>query len=138
MAPGGMIAVTTFVLFFMLGPLSPAPATCSQMSRACCTRYNRKPVPFQRIKGFREQTMKENCHMEAIIFYTVKNNEICATRRDEWVRKTLELLSSKLKKMSKADSATATVGTPMKKRENPSFNDGSAAERLFDSTESQY
>ncbi|KAG7526361.1 C-C motif chemokine 20-like [Solea senegalensis] len=136
-----MIAVTTFVLFFILGPLSPAPATCSQMSRACCTRYNRKPVPFQRIKGFREQTMKENCHMEAIIFYTVKNNEVCATQRDEWVRKTLELLSSKLKKMSKADSAT--VETPMKKRENPSFNDGSgspasAAERLFDSTESQY
>lgn len=35
--------------------------------KACCTRYNRKPVPFQFIKGYREQTTMENCHIEAIM-----------------------------------------------------------------------
>ncbi|KAA8587234.1 hypothetical protein FQN60_016096, partial [Etheostoma spectabile] len=93
MAPRGTIAMTTVLLCFILGLLGPTPAALgSHMGKACCTRYNRKPVPFQRIKGFREQTTKENCHIEAIIFYTVKKHEICATRRDEWVRKTLELL----------------------------------------------
>ncbi|XP_037644683.1 C-C motif chemokine 20-like [Sebastes umbrosus] len=102
MAPKGLIAVTTVLLCFILGLLGPATAA---QGSYCCTRYNRKPVPFQRIKGFREQTTKENCHIEAIILYTVKKNEICVTRRDEWVRKVLELLSSKLKKMSKTGSA---------------------------------
>ncbi|XP_032387783.1 C-C motif chemokine 26 [Etheostoma spectabile] len=106
MAPRGTIAMTTVLLCFILGLLGPTPAALgSHMGKACCTRYNRKPVPFQRIKGFREQTTKENCHIEAIIFYTVKKHEICATRRDEWVRKTLELLSSKLRKMSRPGSA---------------------------------
>ncbi|XP_019962507.1 C-C motif chemokine 20-like [Paralichthys olivaceus] len=122
MAPRGTITMTTALLCFILGLLSPAPAT------SCCTRYNRKPVPFQRIKGYREQTIKENCHIEAIIFYTIKKNAICVTKRDEWVRKTLELLSSKLKKMSKPNSAGGeTLKKKKKKRGNSSFNDGSGS-----------
>ncbi|XP_033993945.1 C-C motif chemokine 19-like [Trematomus bernacchii] len=128
MAPRGMIAVTTVLLCFILGLLGPAPtALGSHMGNACCTRYNRKPVPFQRIKGYREQTAKENCNIEAIIFYTVMKNEVCATQKDEWVRKTLKLLSSKLKKMSKTDSAASktamrkTVNPPLK-NEGGSFN----------------
>uniref|UniRef100_A0A8D2ZR65 Chemokine interleukin-8-like domain-containing protein n=1 Tax=Scophthalmus maximus TaxID=52904 RepID=A0A8D2ZR65_SCOMX len=87
-----MITMTAVLLCFTLGPLGPAPATCSQMSRSCCTKYNTQPVPLQRIEGYREQTLKENCHIEAIIFYTVMKNEICATRKDLWVRKILKLL----------------------------------------------
>ncbi|XP_042353367.1 C-C motif chemokine 17-like [Plectropomus leopardus] len=114
MAPKGMIAATTVLLCFILGLLGPAPAALgSNTGKLCCTRYNRKPVPFQRIKGYREQTTKENCHIDAIIFYTIKRNEICATRKDEWVRKTLELLSSKLRKMSKTGPAAGE--TTMKK-----------------------
>ncbi|XP_029309666.1 C-C motif chemokine 20-like [Cottoperca gobio] len=124
MAPRGMMAVTTVLLCFILGLLGPAPAALgSHMGKACCTRYNRKPVPFQRIKGFKEQTTQENCNIEAIIFYTVKKNEICVTRKDEWVRRILELLSSKLKNMSKTDSAAGK--TPVRKSVNPSFNAGS-------------
>ncbi|XP_041805754.1 C-C motif chemokine 17-like [Chelmon rostratus] len=132
MAPRGMITVTIVLLCFILGLFSPAPAALgSRVGKACCTRYNRKPVPFQRIKGYREQTTKENCRLEAIIFYTIKKNEICATRKDEWVRKNLELLSSKLKLMSKAGSAAGE--TLMKETVNPIFNDGSRS--LFSTTE---
>ncbi|XP_070775616.1 C-C motif chemokine 17-like [Enoplosus armatus] len=132
MAPKGMITVTTVLLCFILGLLSPAPAVLgSHTGKACCTRYNRKPVPFQRIKGYREQTTTENCRIEAIIFYTVKKNEVCATRKDEWVRKTLEFLSSKLKKMSKAGSAAGE--TQMGKRVHSSFKDGSGS--FFSTTE---
>ncbi|KAI4809220.1 hypothetical protein KUCAC02_018126 [Chaenocephalus aceratus] len=109
MAPRGMIAVTTVLLCFILGLLGPAPtALGSHMGNACS------------YKGYREQTTKENCNIEAIIFYTVRKNEVCATQKDEWVRKTLELLSSKLKKMSSAASKTA-----MRKTVNPALkNDG--------------
>ncbi|XP_068557515.1 C-C motif chemokine 20-like [Cebidichthys violaceus] len=113
MTPRGTIA-TAALLCFLLALLGPAPAALgSRTGKACCTSYNRRPVPFQRIKGYREQTSRESCHIEAIIFYTVKKKEICATRRDEWVRKILELLSSKLKKISKTGSAAGE--TPMTK-----------------------
>ncbi|XP_053186026.1 C-C motif chemokine 20-like [Scomber japonicus] len=119
----GMITGTTVLLCLVLGLLSPAPAALGSYSgRGCCTRYNRKPVPFQRIKGYREQTVIENCRIEAIIFYTIKNLEICATRKDEWVRKNLELLSSKLKKMSKTSTAAGEAIT--KRHGNPTIKDG--------------
>ncbi|XP_035026592.1 C-C motif chemokine 20-like [Hippoglossus stenolepis] len=137
MAPRGTITMTTALLCFILGLLSPAPAT------SCCTRYNRKPVPFQRIKGYREQTIRENCNMEAIIFYTIKKNEICVTRRDAWVKKTLELLSSKLKKMSKPNSAAGGTLRKKKKSGNPSYTDRSGSffsttETFLNNTESFY
>ncbi|XP_070831048.1 C-C motif chemokine 17 [Chaetodon trifascialis] len=142
MAPRGMITVTTVLLCITLSLFSPAPAALgSHVGKACCMRYNRKPVPFQRIKGYREQTTMENCRIEAIIFYTVKKNAICATRKDEWVRKNLELLSSKLKKMSKASSAAGE--TLMRQTVNPIFNNGSGSffstsETSPNSTESFY
>ncbi|XP_044074267.1 C-C motif chemokine 26 [Siniperca chuatsi] len=142
MAPRGMLTMTTVLLCFILSLLSPAPgALGSHTGKACCTRYNRKPVPFQRIKGYREQTTMENCRIEAIIFSTRKRYEICATRKDEWVRKTLELLSSKLKNMSKAGSAAGE--TQMRKSVNPSFHDGSGSffittETFPNTTESFY
>ncbi|XP_067460745.1 C-C motif chemokine 20-like [Thunnus thynnus] len=126
MVPKGMITVTTVLLCLILGLLGPAPAALgSRSSRACCTRYTSMPVPFKRIKGYREQPATENCRIEAIIFYTVMKREICATRKDEWVRKTLELLSLKLKKMSKTDTAAGEA--LMKRHGNPSINDGSGS-----------
>ncbi|CAB1426967.1 unnamed protein product [Pleuronectes platessa] len=134
MAPRGTITMTTALLCFILGLLSPAPAT------SCCTSYNRKPVPFKLIKGYKEQTIMEKCNMEAIIFYTIKS-AICVTRRDVWVKKTLKLLSSKLKSMSKTNSAA----TLRKKKTSgkPSNNDGSGSffsttETFLNSTETFY
>ncbi|KAF7649153.1 hypothetical protein LDENG_00146150 [Lucifuga dentata] len=126
MATRVVFNLTTIALCFVLILLSPAPAARFRSSRACCTRYNRKPVPFEIIKGYREQTIRENCRLEAIIFYTVMKMEICTTRRDEWVRKTLQMLSSKLKKMSKVSSAadgatTKTRGLHSKNAESESF-----------------
>ncbi|XP_026169953.1 C-C motif chemokine 20 isoform X2 [Mastacembelus armatus] len=127
MDPRGVITLTAVLLSFILALLTPAPAARSPMRKSCCTRYYRKPVPFQRITGYREQTFKENCHIEAIIFYTVKKAEICVTRNDEWVRKALDLLSSKLKKMSKTGSET-----PTNKSRLPVFSDGSGSSFLSD------
>ncbi|XP_071347614.1 C-C motif chemokine 17-like [Trachinotus anak] len=140
MAPRGMITVTTVLLCVILGLLGPAPATCSHSSKICCTKYTRSPVPIQRIRGYREQPVTENCSIEAIIFYMANNNKICATRRDMWVKKALALLSSKLRKMSKASSPAAET---KKKGGNPSLNNGSGSfltttETFLNNTESFY
>ncbi|XP_028283988.1 C-C motif chemokine 20-like [Parambassis ranga] len=142
MTPRGMITVATILLFIILGILCQVPAALSShVSRSCCTMYYRKPLPFHRIKGYREQTMEGHCNIEAIIFYTIKNKEVCVTRNDKWVRKALELLSSKLKKMSKARSTTVKI--PLRKTEKPSLQDGSRSffgttEAFLNSTESYY
>uniref|UniRef100_A0A3Q3E5U6 C-C motif chemokine n=1 Tax=Labrus bergylta TaxID=56723 RepID=A0A3Q3E5U6_9LABR len=61
-------------------------------SSMCCTTFNRKPIPFRRITGYREITSKEICRKEAIIFSTIRKQEICTTQRDQWVRNLMVLL----------------------------------------------
>ncbi|XP_077955040.1 uncharacterized protein LOC120816336 [Gasterosteus aculeatus] len=100
MAPRGRIAVTTALLCFILALLGPAPAALrSNAGKACGTSYNRKPVPFQRIRGYKEQTTRE------IVFYMVKKNATCAVHA--------KMSGLKLKKTSKA--GTAGDWTPMRK-----------------------
>ncbi|XP_022610989.1 C-C motif chemokine 20-like [Seriola dumerili] len=140
MAPRGMITVTTALFCIILGLLISAPATCSQNSKICCTRYRRSPVPIQRIKGYREQPVTENCRIEAIIFYMPDKIEVCATQEDAWVRRALALLSSKLRRMSKAGSAAAEA---KKKSGNLSLNNGSGSfvnttEMFLNNTQSFY
>ncbi|KAM6918974.1 C-C motif chemokine 8-like [Xenentodon cancila] len=101
------ITVATAFLCLMLGVLIPAPADSSHVSAGCCTSFNRNRVPFPRIKGYKEQTKNEHCNFDAIIFITINDNEICASKEDKWVRITLKLLSSKLKNMSRSESGAA-------------------------------
>ncbi|CAG5896848.1 C-C motif chemokine 20-like [Menidia menidia] len=116
---------------FILATLGPGPAECDYANRGCCTSYSRNPVPFRNIVGYKEQTIKENCRMEAIIFYTIKGNAICADEKDEWVKKTLKFLSIKLKRMSK--SRLIASGTFQKKPGKLPVQDGSGY--LVNSTE---
>uniref|UniRef100_A0A096M4S7 C-C motif chemokine n=1 Tax=Poecilia formosa TaxID=48698 RepID=A0A096M4S7_POEFO len=71
-----------------------------RMSKTCCTRYSKKPIPSENIKGYREQVTLEHCRINAIIFYTTNNHEICTSPNDDWVKEALSSLSSKLKMMS--------------------------------------
>ncbi|XP_010742505.1 C-C motif chemokine 20 isoform X2 [Larimichthys crocea] len=130
MAPSGILIVTTALLCILLGLLTPAPAARSPWSKSCCTRYFRKPIRFQHIKGYREQTLWENCRIKAIVLLTVWKQEICVNPDDKWVKKILKLLSSKLSKMSKDGSAAGETHT--KKGVTHAFNDGSGS---FSTTE---
>ncbi|XP_027004357.1 C-C motif chemokine 20 [Tachysurus fulvidraco] len=71
------------------------------LNHACCIKYTRTPVDFKMIKGFAEQSSREVCRIDAIIFLTKRNKKVCASAEDEWVKKVLERLSTKMKKMSK-------------------------------------
>ncbi|KAJ8270384.1 hypothetical protein GJAV_G00113820 [Gymnothorax javanicus] len=67
------------------------------MNHACCVKYTVKPLPFNSIKGYVEQSSKEICRIDAIIFYTVRDKKVCASAKDRWVKQYLLLLSNKLK-----------------------------------------
>ncbi|XP_014856624.1 PREDICTED: C-C motif chemokine 20-like [Poecilia mexicana] len=99
MTPRSIIMIT-IPLFIIVGILSPAPAAGYRMSKTCCTRYSKKPIPSENIKGYREQVTLEHCRINAIIFYTTNNHEICTSPNDDWVKEALSSLSSKLKAMS--------------------------------------
>ncbi|KAK7945770.1 hypothetical protein WMY93_001498 [Mugilogobius chulae] len=98
MALMGIITTATTLLCFIL--VHSAQAKASSVAPKCCTSYTRSPVPFYRITGVATQTFKENCNLDAIIFFTVKKNQICANPRDRWVLIILRKLSDRLKKMA--------------------------------------
>ncbi|XP_029381345.1 C-C motif chemokine 20-like [Echeneis naucrates] len=110
MALRGMITVTAALLCVILGLLGPAPATCSI---SCCTSHNRRPetIAIRAIRGFRKQSAREVCNIEAIIFYLANDTEVCVTQKDAWVRKILALLSYELRKMSRNKAEAKKTNT---------------------------
>uniref|UniRef100_A0AAY5L5M0 Chemokine interleukin-8-like domain-containing protein n=1 Tax=Esox lucius TaxID=8010 RepID=A0AAY5L5M0_ESOLU len=58
----------------------------------CCVEYQQQPIPIQNIKGYKMQSSTEVCHIDAIIFYTIKNYKVCANIKDNWVKQALDHL----------------------------------------------
>uniref|UniRef100_A0A671P7J8 Chemokine interleukin-8-like domain-containing protein n=1 Tax=Sinocyclocheilus anshuiensis TaxID=1608454 RepID=A0A671P7J8_9TELE len=52
----------------------------------CCTKYSSQPFPVLRLKDFTRQDATMTCNIEAVIFTTVKNRQICANPDDLWVQ----------------------------------------------------
>ncbi|XP_016396771.1 monocyte chemotactic protein 1B-like [Sinocyclocheilus rhinocerous] len=52
----------------------------------CCTKYSSLPFPVLRLKDFTRQDATMTCNIEAVIFTTVKNRQICANPDDLWVQ----------------------------------------------------
>ncbi|CDQ78218.1 unnamed protein product [Oncorhynchus mykiss] len=52
----------------------------------CCVEFQEKPVPYTKIIGYKQQSYKEVCNNDAIIFYTTKNKKVCASIKDEWLQ----------------------------------------------------
>ncbi|XP_038819156.1 C-C motif chemokine 20-like [Salvelinus namaycush] len=102
---------TILLLCCLVTMFSSTSAAYGPRRLYCCVEYQEKPVPYQQIKGYQLQSSTEVCNIDAIIFYTVKNKKVCATVKDEWVRKALALLSSKLKKMSSSNTVTGNPHT---------------------------
>ncbi|XP_051989223.1 C-C motif chemokine 12-like [Xyrauchen texanus] len=64
--------------------------TVSQSSPVrCCTKYSSHQLPFLRLKDFTLQDATMLCNIDAVIFTTVKNRQICANPDDSWVKKAI-------------------------------------------------
>ncbi|XP_016147390.1 monocyte chemotactic protein 1B-like [Sinocyclocheilus grahami] len=62
----------------------------------CCTKYSSQPFPVLRLKDFTRQDATMTCNIEAVIFTTVKNRQICANPDDLWVQNAvLHILNTK-------------------------------------------
>ncbi|XP_020826637.1 C-C motif chemokine 20 isoform X2 [Phascolarctos cinereus] len=85
-----LMAVLLFCLF----------DTSQASSFDCCLGYTEHPLHSKLIKGYAEQWSYETCDIDAIIFYT-RRYTVCADPNEAWVKHTLKILSSRLKKMSK-------------------------------------
>ncbi|KAI1882744.1 hypothetical protein AGOR_G00238090 [Albula goreensis] len=93
-------ASTLFLLMCLLSVLSPCTTAYGPQNHACCVKYTTKPLPFNLIKGYVEQSSREVCRIDAIIFLTMRNKKVCASAKDEWVKEILKRLSSKLKSLA--------------------------------------
>ncbi|XP_035644676.1 C-C motif chemokine 20-like [Oncorhynchus keta] len=103
---------TILLLCCVVTMFSSTSASYGPRRLYCCVEYQEKPVPDQQIKGYKLQSSKEVCNIDAIIFYTLKNKKVCATVKDEWVRKALARLSAELKKMSSSKTVTGKPPHP--------------------------
>ncbi|XP_074545503.1 eotaxin-like [Halichoeres trimaculatus] len=123
MAPRSLIAVTAVLLCITLGLVNPASATRPRKVPACCTSFTKGPIPFDRIRGYREISGDENCRMKAIVFIMKLRKEICVRPGDKWVMDALKYLSEKLKEKSK--SAADADKSHSKTSVSTVVNDGS-------------
>ncbi|XP_061099709.1 C-C motif chemokine 20 [Conger conger] len=98
----------------LLGVLLSIPshnAAFGPLKHACCVKYTVKPLPFGSIKGFVEQSSREICRIDAIIFFTIRDKKVCASAEDEWVKRYLLRLSSKLKTLVSNSDLKSTNGS---------------------------
>ncbi|KAK9979061.1 hypothetical protein ABG768_012507 [Culter alburnus] len=113
-----MTLVTITLISGILLSLFPhTPAAYGPLNYACCVKYTRTPLPFKLIKGFIEQSSREVCRIDAIIFFTKNNKKVCASVKDEWVRASLALLRSKITKLT--DNGPQHLTTPPRTTSNP-------------------
>uniref|UniRef100_A0A4W5P7F4 Chemokine interleukin-8-like domain-containing protein n=1 Tax=Hucho hucho TaxID=62062 RepID=A0A4W5P7F4_9TELE len=103
---------TILLLCCVVTMFSSTSAAYSPRRLYCCVEYQEKPVPYQWIKGYKLQSSKEVCNIDAVIFYILKNRKVCATVKDEWVRKALARISSELKNMSSSNTVTGKTLHP--------------------------
>ncbi|XP_020008062.1 C-C motif chemokine 20 isoform X1 [Castor canadensis] len=76
---------------------------CSKSEAAsnfdCCLRYTEHVLPTRFIMGFTQQLADEACDINAVIFHTKKRLSVCADPKKSWVKRTVRILSQRVKKM---------------------------------------
>ncbi|XP_051556403.1 C-C motif chemokine 20-like [Myxocyprinus asiaticus] len=98
-----LVAVALFSSI-VLSLIPQTPAAYGPLNYACCVKYTRNALPFGVIKGFIEQSSREVCRIDAIIFFTKHNKKVCASAKDEWVRSALAHLKAKINKLAQSGS----------------------------------
>ncbi|KAK7159565.1 hypothetical protein R3I94_005799 [Phoxinus phoxinus] len=107
----------TLISTILLSLFPHTPAAYGPLNYACCVKYTRNPLPFGVIKGFIEQSSREVCRIDAIIFFTKNNKKVCATVEDKWVKAALAHLRSKITKLT--DKRSQPLTTVELKNTNP-------------------
>uniref|UniRef100_A0A8C2IU39 Chemokine interleukin-8-like domain-containing protein n=1 Tax=Cyprinus carpio TaxID=7962 RepID=A0A8C2IU39_CYPCA len=104
----------TLISSILLSLFPQTPAAYGPLNYACCVKYTRNPLPFGVIKGFIEQSSREVCRIDAIIFFTKNKKKVCASVEDQWVRAALAHLRSKITKLTEKRAPRLTTAAGLK------------------------
>ncbi|XP_059418744.1 C-C motif chemokine 20-like [Carassius carassius] len=104
------LLTTTLISSILLSLFPHTPAAYGPLNYACCVKYTRNPLPLRVIKGFIEQSSREVCRIDAIIFFTKNKKKVCASVEDQWVRAALASLRSKINKLTVKGAPRLTTG----------------------------
>ncbi|ALE14726.1 F15 [Felid gammaherpesvirus 1] len=85
-----LLVALVIVLFFLC-----CGETYSSDSSDCCLRHSTRPIPFKVLQSYQHQLPTIGCHLNAIVFYTVKRRTICANPGDKWVRLAMKFIDKK-------------------------------------------
>ncbi|XP_066037050.1 C-C motif chemokine 21a-like isoform X2 [Chamaea fasciata] len=61
----------------------------------CCLNHSQKTIPYSVVTSYRLQGPKTGCVLEAIVFTTKRNRNICASPDDDTVKKLMKHLDKK-------------------------------------------
>ncbi|MGH0131205.1 UNVERIFIED_CONTAM: hypothetical protein FKN15_002998 [Acipenser sinensis] len=76
------------------------PIVVLDFSVCCCYSYSIKPLHCSRIRGYTIQTTKDACNIDAIVFHSVGNRNICANPLDKWVMDRIECLNRRVDRIN--------------------------------------
>ncbi|XP_050985574.1 C-C motif chemokine 20a.3 [Labeo rohita] len=68
-----MTRTSVTVIVLLVAALSVLCKDASALS--CCRKYTRGKIPMSIIRGYSIQTIKRNCHIDAVIFHTKGGKE---------------------------------------------------------------
>nr|NP_001290624.1 chemokine (C-C motif) ligand 20 precursor [Esox lucius]ACO14156.1 C-C motif chemokine 20 precursor [Esox lucius] len=78
--------------------------TNSEAQQGCCMSYSTGRIPFNRIRGYSIQTVMGRCNINAIIFHSVQERNICVDPTEGWVMANIRKLREKAERLNKKKS----------------------------------
>ncbi|KAI1882745.1 hypothetical protein AGOR_G00238100 [Albula goreensis] len=96
------ISVVAFSAALLAVALVGINGVGAQSRGSCCLNYSKgsdlKKIPLNAIKEYRIQEVTGNCHIQAVLFVTVKGQRICANPRAKNVKRLLKNLRKRKNK----------------------------------------
>ncbi|XP_068594349.1 C-C motif chemokine 20a.3 [Cebidichthys violaceus] len=89
-----MVSITAAAAVLVLLSACLLTTDASTGHYGCCRSYMTTRIPFRKIKGYSVQTITETCHINAIIFHTMKG-KACVNPALGWVMQYVHLLGTK-------------------------------------------
>ncbi|KAF4117698.1 C-C motif chemokine 20a.3 [Onychostoma macrolepis] len=90
-------SVTAIVL--LVAALGVLHTDASALS--CCRKYTKAQIPMAIIKGYSIQDVTRHCHIDAVIFHTIRGRNICTDPSKDWVMENVRVLRQKVQVINK-------------------------------------
>ncbi|XP_026527273.1 C-C motif chemokine 5-like [Notechis scutatus] len=76
---------------FLVAAMFLSQAQAQFDAKLCCFDYVKKPIPQRNVRSFERTSAR--CSMEAVVFITNRNRQMCADPNAQWVQDRVKYLS---------------------------------------------